>query len=103
MLAHHLENQSAFRLVRLVLNSHITSLHSALAPPDIVRTAFEDRLQSFVEQLTCEPISSFGSRFAVEIIADEETLRIQSIGGICGSGEIESRDRQFLAPGFDCH
>jgi hypothetical protein len=41
----HVDDQAAFCLIRLVLESHVTALNGALRPPCIAAPSFEDGLE----------------------------------------------------------
>lgn len=43
-LADHLDNETAFRLVWLILDAHIAALNRRLSPSCISSTSLEDRL-----------------------------------------------------------
>lgn len=50
VLAEHLNDKAAFRLVRLVLNTDVAALDGAFASTTIICTALEDGLKSLKRQ-----------------------------------------------------
>lgn len=90
MLAEYLHHQSAFRLVRLVLKLDFTSLYCAFATTNIRSRALEDRLQSFVVNLACEPVATSRRRGGLEGVAGEEGLGVESERCIRCSREVQS-------------
>lgn len=56
MLAQHLDNQAALRLVCLILDAYITALDRAFATTSIVRAALEYGLQGLCMKLECQSV-----------------------------------------------